>query len=210
MKKVEKIVLPIVSLLLVAAAIVCMVALYRNVDDIFKEEETTSNTSSTQKPSDTSSNTPSDTSLTNEPSDTNNDYVMSDSFYINESTMTGYRTISGVTYFFKVIEPVYNPTYNELNRYVHMRKKEVKSYASYEVMLEYSYDTLSWIDFSNDLMWQTDTFIDIFIPSNNDVVYVTYTQISGCTDPMYVLSDLNANVFFNSSIFKYEVNRVAG
>ena len=200
----NNIILSIIALLLVAAAVVGMVALYRNIDDVFETDKTDETTSVTE----TTGNTVNTDNSSPETSKPSTDYV-SDDFYIDEVNQTGYRTIGNVTYFFKVIKPVYNPTYQSYNRCVWIENNAVFPYASYEVNLQYSFDSLQWSSCLDDGSWDDYGFQE-FIPSNDGVMYVTYTEISNCTNRAYVLSDLNANVFFDTSVFKYEVVHAAG
>lgn len=202
----NNIIVSIIALLLVAAAIVGMVALYRNVDSAFDTDKT-DETSSGSETSGSTSNTEKPSPETTKPS---SDYV-SDDFYIDEVNQTGYRTIGNITYFFKVIKPVYNPTYQDYNCCVYIKENGLNSYASYEVIPEYSHDSLLWENFSHRIEPNVSDFdFQEFILSDDGVMYISYTHIANCTDRAYVLSDLNANVFSNSSLFKYEVIWAAG
>jgi hypothetical protein len=207
----NNIILSIIAILLVVAAIVGIVALYRNVDSAFdtvKTDETTSSTGTSGNKPDTEKSPSETTDSSVETSKPSTDYV-SDDFYINEQTQTGYRTIGNITYFFKIIEPFYNPDYNACNRCVWIKKNDIKAYSSYEVNLEYSHDSIQWDSCTDDLSWDDYGFQE-FIKDDKSVLYVSYTQIANCTNRAYVLSDLNANVFYDSSIFNYEVIWAAG
>ena len=195
----------IVALVLVGAALFGMVALYRNIDDAFNSDETTVATDTNGNVVETEKPAPE----TSKPSENTGNNFVSDDFYIDEVNQTGYRTIGNVTYFFKVIKPVYNPTYMSCNRCVWIKNNAIYPYSFYEVSLMYSHDSFQWISCSDKSSWYDYGFQE-FIKDDKSVLYVTYTQIVNCTNRAYVLSDLNANVFSDSSIFDYDVIWAAG
>ena len=132
-----------------------------------------------------------------------------------DSNGYGYSTVDGITYFFKKLtvpeedvdfmmkEPDY---YNIFYDY-----RNVVSYFSYNVVVSWSYDGIIWNDFSgwvaNDDPNYDAAFMGEIAPLSSEYlsVYVSYTYISNCTNPEFVLDDLKLNVFTVEGMFEPEL-----
>ena len=189
----QNIILSIVALLLIAGAVVGMIALVKGIENTFssisKDSEKVTDTE--KVPADTSSGDSSGGSSSSGSSGTTEN-----SFYLNTDTMTGYHTISGVTYFFKKYTPI------DGQNYISLYRQDIKSYGDFTVDVRYSYDAVSWFNFD----WWGVSSGDLGQTSVGNGIYVLYTSVSGCTNPDIILEDLNQNVFFEESVFK--VSRV--
>lgn len=192
----NNIVLSIIAILLVAAAVVGIVALYRNIDEIFDtgEEEIT------KVPVESTGNTANaGTSST----DTDDDFVYGD-FYVDKVNMTGFHTYSdasdpsvSVTTFFKVFECICEDSSS--NCVLTIKKEDIEAVEEYGLYLKFSYDGKTW----QDVSYEEGVYTAI-IPNDTGVLYIGYLHKPNCTDPAYVLSDLNANFFTDPNLFKYE------
>ena len=176
------------------------------LDTIFPSDDTTQTDNTqkpgddTQKPSDTTQ-TPSDTTQT--PSGTTQ---TQQAFYVDADGY-GYRTIDGVTVFFKKFNMANDPGvlaskyetcgYSTVKFYI--SPELVIPYGSFLVKLSYSLDTVFWSDFGNYSGiedGQSFSYTYAEIPhSESDEVYLSYTFVTNCANPMAVLNDLKANAF---------------
>ena len=123
--------------------------------------------------------------------------------YLDEENRTGYRTMNGLTYFFKYFEP------GELEAQARIYVNNVKPYAGYTPIVYYSRDGADGL---NAKPWSSETldssfYIYPFVTYGRQ--YVSYTVISSCSDPASVLADLNDNVF-NTDCFPIVYNAADG
>lgn len=185
----------IIAVILVFAIVGAAIALTKNIVGLFPDNEkdsekvTTvpeSDSGDTDKPSTDSSGT------VTEPEEDDPD------FYINELTQTGYHTVDGKTYFFRVYK--YNSSVsNVLKFYV----SKFNDFDNYSVAVN-----TYLINNTSQPTWTKITLSADYAPSvelsssYNHTCYVSYTAIQNCENPSYVLEDLNQNVFFNSDYFE--------
>ncbi len=197
-------ILSLTSLLLIVAAIIGVVVLVRKIDesfDSFDKSEDSDTTQDNNLPSDSLGNS-SGAVDSSAPSDSSGSSVNADKFYIDEASMTGFSTVGGVTYFFKVIAPDLDG-----NSYCLISDRNVKAYSSYEVNLKYSYDGVSWNSPYRYNEGEINSYFEIDIYPK---CYLSYTSVIGCTDPFYVLEDLKQNVFTDTDMFRYTLKDAAG
>lgn len=196
-----KLLISFISFILAVALILGVVFTVREIKDVFSDlsditnEDSESTDSDTGGIGDSTGNTSTETTQSS-----------TDAFYIDEVNQTGYRTIAGVTYFFKVIKPASNGDsccYFKIWNGEHPDGSGIKPYGSYTLSLKWSTDSIFWIDERSDEEhhWR-------FL--SGGVGYLCYTTVSGCTNPRVVLEDLNQNVFLNSNIFSYSMVSAAG
>lgn len=177
-------ILSLVSLVLIVAAIIGTVILTRKIGDELD---------ALGEDSDVTTEIPKDTSGSGS-EDTSSSESEASAFYIDQATQTGYRTVNGTTYFFFVVEPT--------SRYLSVFYG-ADTFASYSVLAKYSLDGIAWNSYFDSIEGSSGmTCQDVQDMSSVDKVYVAYTSIEGCTDPMFVLEDLKQNVFFDQSMFK--------
>ena len=185
MKKGENILIVIISLALVACVVMGCVAAFKRIYELFSEEKDTG-TTETDVPDDTESDVVSDT----EPS------ITDPNLYINEATGTGYHIVDNKTYFFRVYE--YDAS---LENDLVFNDASFKTFDSYSCIFYYAIVN----DSTTDITWKTQPLLSnaeslsnsLSLTSTNHTIYITYTVISDCSNPTYVLSDLNQNVFFD-------------
>ena len=126
-------------------------------------------------------------------------------FYINEDTQTGYSRLANVTFFFKVITPVdrYVDYYGSVKtcQYFTIYDNTFGAYGSYDVQPRYSKDGQLWSKFNNSEFAQIQVI---------DKLYVSYTTVTDCADPMATLEELNINVFDKPEVFYYTMEYAAG
>ncbi len=200
------IIMSIISLLLIIGAIVGTVALVRNINDVFKEEPAV-----TEKPGDTNAGNDTNTGgNTNTGTDT---MAKPATMKIDEVNQTGYATVSGVTYFFKIInksstESYFTVLYKNIQPYSsYLTYKTCSSCGQNLPKLYVSWDLTSWQMPSYEYCNGGNSY---FEGNCNTPIYVAYCFISGCTNPDLVLEDLNQNVFSNESMFKYNLVNAFG
>lgn len=106
----------------------------------------------------------------------------------------GYKTIDGMTYFFKVLYP----NSNQKNCYMF-----INSYGSYVAQPYISWNPVSfrhpaecsgYVDYGNCVKIESGV-------SHSDAIYVCYTAIPNCSDPAAILADLKENVFSNDDYY---------
>ncbi len=124
--------------------------------------------------------------------------------YLDEENRTGYRTMNGLTYFFKYFEP------GDLTATARIYLNQVKPYSTYSVNAYYSCEGKDGL---NSVGWTKSKVLDeSYYISPLDYLgrqYVSYTVISNCADPASVLADLNDNVF-NTNCFPIVYNSADG
>lgn len=187
----KNIIVSIIALVLVAAAIVGMVALYRNIDEVFETDETTSTIQTSGNAANTEKPAPD----------------LEVDFYIDDVNMSGWYTYSdaadpslSVTTFFKVFECVCGGSSSCV---LTINKEDVEAVQEYNLYLKISYDGKTWYDVSYE-----DGVFQQIIPNDTGILYVGYLHIVNCESRAYVLSDLNANFFTDKNLFKYELSLV--
>lgn len=193
-----KLLISLISFILAVALILGVVFTVREIKDVFSDLPDIRNEESESIGSDTGGGA--DSGIGGSTGNTSIETTQSstDAFYIDEVNQTGYRTIAGVTYFFKVLK--YDK--NACALYVH--KNGIKLYSSYELFVRFSRDMVSWEALTYDFKWSSDEdygYATKWIGSDS---YLCYTRISGCTNPKLVLEDLNQNVFLNPDMFTYD------
>ena len=182
-----------ISLLLIIAAFAGIFVLTKSVDESFKEAMD----SATEK----GTGDGSETETGGGASDTDTSGESNSDFYINTSTQTGYRTVAGVTYFFKVISAAKQS--DGSYRYVVVYPSHFHSYSGYELCVAWSDDSITFGNRAN-----SDSAFSYAVI--NEVGYLSYTAISNCANPDYVLEELNQNVFFDEDMFSYSIADAAG
>ena len=116
----------------------------------------------------------------------------------------GFRTIGNETYFFidcnKWALTRSNDIYYE-RCYSYLDVDKVKPYSDFQPIILTSNDTLTWRECLNES--ETSYIPDAFLSASGEhmQVYLTYTVISNCSNPLTVLSDLKNNVFDNYDVF---------
>lgn len=187
--KKKDILLSVVSLVLIGAAIVGMVALYRNVDESFSKNYSDSTTDT--GPSDESSsggNTSTDTTPVQ------GRYIDPDGY--------GYQVIDNVTVFFKKVSlSEYHKQEISAGNGSYVRavvNAQAPAYGTFVVTPKVSLDGIFWSDFGQTLCAEgTSSEIQAYYTNYSlDVqeVYISYTFVTDCAAPLKVLEDLRDNM----------------
>jgi hypothetical protein len=171
-------------------------------------KDTTADTSK-----DTSKDTTSDTSNSGANTTTTVRYIDSDGY--------GYQTTAGVTAFFKTLKiPTEDKQYETDGKFsVLYEYPTVKAYGTFVLNVKWSTDGVLWNDFRYDLAnsypegWMGGIY-DKYNPlgKGDDVygvdttVYVSYTFVTNCVNPVEVLRDLKNNVFTVNDMFEPYLN----
>ncbi len=135
-------------------------------------------------------------------------------FYVDEENQTGYRTVSDVTYFFKVFVAAdmgvtdFGNGNIEPNRYVVVDLDKLVGYSDYTVYESFSHDGVSFFNCGNPSELDGRSLRYLYV--SGDKLYYTYTSVLRCENPLATLKDLNTNVFNNSGIFSYEYTTGVG
>ena len=194
MKNTKNIIILIISFALVLGIIFGAIALTKNViglfDDVKESETEIKAPDSESKETDTSMPSESESTTVTEPKDEEDP-----DFYLNSLTNTGYSVVDNKTYFFIRVARIDSTPY-----FMAETENWIKSFDNYTVNVNYSFDAKNWTGMYNN--GSVDWF---YISKDPGYIYVSYTVISNCVNPSYVLEDLNQNVFFNTSYFKYQL-----
>lgn len=107
----------------------------------------------------------------------------------------GYQTVDNSTVFFRrtVVDEgcISDPSLESV--YICYSLTATKSYESFPLIVKWSYDGVSWNDFTQYTQPYVRNLVDL--NSVGDFIYVSYTFVEYCENPMSVLSDLKTNVF---------------
>ncbi len=203
-----KLVVGLISLILVLTLIVGSVFVIREIGEVGDSLSSTLNDGTdggTDGGTDSGTNSGTDNG-TNSGTDSGTQTPSTADFYIDTVNDTGYRTVAGVTYFFKVIRQDYIGNRCCYFSYYDGSGGNIKPYGSYSLSLFWSTDSIAWSNCMSDVdnqCWQ-------FVSSDTNIGYLCYTTVFGCTNPKVVLEDLNQNVFLNPDIFRYSMVFAAG
>ena len=197
MSKSKMIISAILSVVLIAGAITGMVFLVRGIKDVgnaFGNSE-----GETKKlPGGTDESAEDTSSEITEPDP---------GFYLDSASNCGYSTIANITYFFVSLEVPADFT-GTLRDNPTLTCLYPTPYSSFVVNFKYSFDGSIWNTPSTLVDEETQKDIGYFesLPNGTRKVYACYTTVTNCANPMAVLSDLKANVFFTESMFNPNFN----
>lgn len=192
-----KIFIIIIVLTLLAVSCVLIVSSKNNTvgnffDNLFDEVDSGSNDETTDSDVDSSNGT------------------VVQSRYINDDGY-GYQTVGGQTFFFKCISftdeqknIIATDPNVTINLYV---PADTVPYSSFELVLRWSYDGILWQEFSetgyNENTGELTSYHQFLSASSvsEQALYVSYTVVDNCANPVVVLNDLISNVFTDGESF---------